>query len=105
MEIIDLIPYGRENAIDRHRLTDLMLNQGVISRDRRDANRVMQLWLHELRKSNVIISTGSGYFRPTVEEIGEVGSYIKREENRLKEINTNLIYARKLYEDMKAGRV
>lgn len=75
---IDLIPFGKENAVRRKTLA---VRTGMSDRD-------VRLRIKELRREYVIlnIQDGSGYFRPTENEREMVERYQKQEESRAKSI-------------------
>lgn len=76
MDILEYIPYGRENAVKRRYLRELL---GVSDRD-------MRRLLSEARKEVVILNLqdGEGYYRPTNRE--ELYSYILQEKARAEKI-------------------
>lgn len=77
-KIINFIPFGKENAISRHRLATLV---GC-------SDRKMRTFINQARKKNVIINSqdGRGYYRPTIKDVAAVRKFKKQEENRAKEI-------------------
>ena len=84
MNIIDFIPFGKENAITREQLSAKTgrkdrVNRELISKERRD---------HAI----VNLQNGAGYYRPTRRD--EVALYVKQEEARLKSIGWSLKGAR-----------
>lgn len=87
MNILEFIPYGRENAIKRRNLRELL---GVTDRD-------MRRLLAEARKEAVILNLqdGQGYYRPTNRE--ELYSYILQEKARAEKIIKNVNVAVKEY--------
>ena len=80
--IINYIPYGMKNAVDRYKLQELT---GRSDRDNRRA-------ISAARKQTVILSRedGGGYYRPTADEIAEIEKYIKQEKSRALTVLTNL---------------
>lgn len=105
MNVTDLIGHGQDATTSRHDLLDRCIHFGLIEADTYDPNRQLMKLLHNARKECVIISTGNGYYIPTVQEINEVQAYIRKEEHRASMVNSNLLYARKYLEDMKKGRL
>ena len=79
---INLIPYGKQNAIKRSRLADLW----------KCSDREMRQAVAKLRKDEPILNLqdGSGYFRPTQEELGEVKSFLAQEIHRAKSIQDSV---------------
>lgn len=105
--IADLVPVGRENAISRKMLTQLCVQNSLIDDSVKDKDRAMRNLLEKDRRDFVILnlSTGEGYYRPTVEDIQDLQRYIRQEESRAKASFRNLKKARALYEDFKHGRL
>lgn len=87
MDILEFIPYGRNNAIKRKELRDLC---GLNDRDMR---RAIEL----ARKETPIVnlSDGRGYYQPETRE--EITRYIMQEKSRLKSINDNIKVAIKRF--------
>lgn len=82
MNIIDFIPFGKENAITREQLR---LITGVPDRKMRDL-------ISEAREELPILNLqkGDGYYMPKADrpsEIAEVKKWLKQEGNREKSIN------------------
>ena len=71
---IDMIPYGRENAVTREQLCVLT---GM-------TDRIMRKALHELRRDYCIINlqNGRGYFRPVETDGPLVKRFLKQERAR-----------------------
>ena len=86
-EIIDLIPYGHENAISRRRLRYLT---GLDDRTVRRA-------ISELNEDgNVILNRGEGYFRYNAEtDRYYLENYLAVEKGRIKTLNRKLRKMRK----------
>lgn len=82
VDVIKLIPYGKENAISRD----------VLSAKVGCSDRTMRNLINKARRTHVIINlqNGSGYYRPTDEDIDDVLKYKLQEENRAKDIFNNL---------------
>ena len=75
MNIIEYIPYGKENAISR---VDLVSLTGC-------PDRVVRDMIHDARRERPILSrTDGGYYLPTANETREVEQFYKRESNRAK---------------------
>ncbi len=87
IDIVKYIPFGKENAISRDKL---VAATGCSDRTMRDL-------INKARKRVVIINiqNGSGYYRPTDEDKEEVLKFKKQEENRAKDIFSNLQPVRK----------
>lgn len=87
MDILEFIPYGKENAVNRHDLSQIV---GLSDRDTRRA-------IADARKTTPIInlSDGNGYYRPTNKE--ELYRYILQENARAMHILKNIQVATKEY--------
>lgn len=87
MDILEFIPYGRENAIKRQNLKDLL---GVSDRD-------MRIMIADARKKTPIINLqdGNGYYRP--KEKSELMEYIMQENARAVSIIQNVRVATEEY--------
>ena len=87
MDVLEYIPFGKENAIKRSTLRDLL---GVTDRD-------MRVLIAEARKEVPIINLqdGSGYYRPTDKE--ELYQYIMQENARAVKIIRNIKVATEEY--------
>lgn len=88
MNIIDYIPFGRENAVTR---TQLRIVTGLTDRKIRDL-------IADARRDTVILNMqdGKGYFQPNPDEINLVQAFEKQEEARLKSIGWSLKSTRKM---------
>lgn len=86
MDILDYIPYGKENAIRRG---SLVLLTGMNDRGVREA-------ISKARRNTPILNMqdGSGYYRPTKEELPELRRYVAQEEKRAKSVFYSLKSAR-----------
>ena len=104
--IIDLIPFGKENAISRKRLLQECITKGLVEDTISDPDRKMRQLIETARRDYVILncSDGAGYYRPNKEDILELRKYIRQEENRGKQTFSNITLAKKLYEDYKHER-
>lgn len=82
LNIIDLIPFGKENAVSR---SYLCMATGMTDRQMREA-------IGKARLGTVILSRddGKGYYRPTEEESIEIMQYYLRERARSKSIEDGL---------------
>lgn len=80
MDILEFIPYGRENAVKRSYLRDLL---GVTDVE-------MRRMIAEARKQVPIINLqdGQGYYRPRQKE--DLERYILQEKSRAKAILQNI---------------
>lgn len=105
--IADLIPEGRENAISRAMLTAKCVKNGLIDNKTKDKDRAMRNLVKKARIDWTILnlSDGDGYYRPTHEDLLELRRYIRQEERRGISVFKNIQNAKKLYEDLKAGRL
>ena len=74
MELLELIPRGRDNAISRQSLCVL---SGLTDRNVREE-------ISQLRRETPIISSGKGYYLPETAE--EVERWIERETRRARSI-------------------
>jgi len=84
MDLLELIPFGRENAISRARLCSLTgLN-----------DRALREKIAQLRRHHVIINdqSGRGYYR--TDNIDEIQAFVRQEEARLRSIGWSLKAAR-----------
>lgn len=88
MDIVDYIPFGRENAVTRAQLRS---RTGIDDRTIRDM-------IAAARRDTVILNMqdGKGYFRPLPEERHLVESYAKQETARLKSIGWSLKATRQM---------
>lgn len=104
--IIDLIPFGKENAISRKRLLQECITKGLVEDTISDPDRKMRQLIEKARRDYVILncSDGAGYYRPNKEDILELQKYIRQEDNRGKQTFRNLKLAKRLYEDYKHER-
>ncbi len=86
MNIVDYIPYGKENAIQRDAL---VLLTGVKDRTVRKA-------ISKARRTTPILNMqeGNGYYRPTKDDAMELRRYVAQEERRAKSIFFSLRAAR-----------
>ena len=93
IDILEYIPYGKENAITR---TTLCMITGLNDRSMRES-------INRARKRAVVInlSDGSGYYRPTDNEVTEVIRFKKQEESRAKDVFSNLQPVRKFLQNAK----
>ena len=105
--IADLIPEGRDNAVSRALPTEKCVANGLIDKNVKDKDRAMRNLVKKSRIDWTILnlSDGDGYYRPTHEDLLELRRYIRQEENRGKAVFNNIQNAKKLYEDLKAGRL
>lgn len=102
MNIIELIPYGKRNAISRQELLTECAWHGLT-----DSDRAMRRLIEDARKDNCILNlqSGRGYFRPTKEDLPELKHYVAQEHKRSMAILHNLKMANKLLEDYEHERV
>lgn len=80
MEIIELIPYGEENAVKRKWLVRRCIEKGLVDADSKDPDREMRKLIHKAREKYVILnnSDSRGYYRPNL----NAKRYCRQEENR-----------------------
>lgn len=106
ISIIDLIPFGHDNAIGHELLTVKCINYGLVP-DNSNADRATRKLLHDAKMHNAIVNIqdGSGYFRPSLKDEEIVRGYIMQEKQRIKNTARALRHTEKLYADMKAGRL
>ena len=88
MDIVDYIPFGRENAVTRAQLRS---RTGIDDRTIRDM-------IADARRDTVILNMqdGKGYFRPLPDERHLVEAYAKQETARLKSIGWSLKATRQM---------
>lgn len=55
MEIIELIPYGEENAVKRKWLVRRCIEKGLVDADSKDPDREMRKLIHKAREKYVIL--------------------------------------------------
>lgn len=93
VDIVKYIPFERENAIGR---SELAMKVGC-------SDRVMRDLINTARKREVIVNiqNGSGYYRPTKDDVGEVEQFKRQEENRAKDIFRGLQPVRKFLNGVK----
>ena len=107
IEIITLIPYGKQNAISRQSLTALCLGYSMIPDDVTDPDRYMRKLVNEARRTHAIVSTqdGQGYFQPLTSDESELAAYVNRETGRAIKIFQSIKYASALLDDMRHERL
>lgn len=105
--IADLIPEGRDNAISRVLLTEKCVANGLIDKCLKHKDRAMRNLIEKARTDWTILNRADagGYYRPTHEDLLDLRRYIQQEEKRGKSVFKNIQNAKKLYEDLKAGRL
>ena len=106
IRLIDLIPYGKDNAISRKMLVADADFMGLIPNTVRSKDRYVRKLLQEARKDNAIIcKPRGGYYIPDEEDATELAEYITKEHGRALAIHTDLVMARRILEDMEHGRL
>ena len=107
MEFVDLIPIGRDNAINRQLLTQKAVFYGLIDKNAKCPDRLMRRLLEKTRLDFIILnlSDGNGYYRPSRDDLMDLNRYIRQEESRAKATFRNLSMAKKLYADYRAERL
>ena len=108
INIIDLIPVGKENAIKREQLKRLCFQYGLIA-DVKDKDRAVRDLIGEARMEHPIInmSHGDGYYQPrkdSKEEMAELNAFIRQEERRGINSIRRVGVAKATYEDFIRGR-
>lgn len=96
MNISEYIPFGKDNAISRERLSKVT---GLSDRDLREE-------IAMARRNTVILnlSNGQGYFQPIGGKEDElVIKYYKQESSRLKRIGWSLLATRKRVREIQNG--
>jgi len=93
MNVIDFIPFGKQNAITQN---ELMMVTGL-------SDRMLREEISRLRRDVPILNMqdGKGYFRPTEDEIEDVKKYISQEERRGKSVFWSLKGAREFIKNEK----
>ena len=92
MNVINLIPEGRENAIKRE---ELSRKSGLTDRE-------MRKQIEQARLSGVIIinlQDSKGYFRPRPNEFTELARQYKQNQNRAMSILTKQKYLRRILKE------
>lgn len=102
MNISEIIPAGKQNAISRANLLSLCQHYGIAKTDRQ-----MRRLISQERANSVIISVqdGSGYFAPTKDDLSELRHYINQEHDRSISILRNLKMANNLLSDYENNRI
>ncbi len=98
MGIIDLIPEGKENAINRNLLTARCINNGLVDKRAKDPDREMRKLVEKARTDWAILNTGDGkgYYRPSKDDYAELRRFKRQQESRIKNINKGLKPIRKI---------
>ena len=106
IRLIDIIPYGKDNAISRKALVKLAEIYGLIPDGQRDKDRYVRRLIQKAREDNVIIcKPNGGYYIPDENDATELAEYIATEHGRALAIHTDLVMARRVFEDMVHGRL
>lgn len=105
IRLIDLIPYGKNNAVSRKFLVGLAEMYGLIPEGQRDKDRYVRNLIQDARKHNVIICDANGYYIPDEDDVTELSKYITKEHSRALAIHTDIKMARAVLEDMQHGRL
>lgn len=107
MELIDLIPEGRENAIGRKYLVKKCVHYGLVPGNIKDTDRAVRILIENARREHTILnlSDGKGYFRPTKDDVGCLRAYINQEDRRARQTFASVTVAKKLYADYTADRL
>lgn len=79
MNIIDYIPYGKDNAISRKLLSS------VVGMNDRDMRRLIE----KERRNHAILNVGSGYFLPLPKDKPLVERWLRQERRRSKSIDSS----------------
>lgn len=105
IRLIDLIDYGKDNAISRKMLVADADFMGLIPNTVRDKDRYVRKLIQDARKDNVIICDANGYYIPDEDDVTELSKYIVKEHSRALAIHTDIKMARAVLEDMQHGRL
>ena len=107
VNIAELIPIGRNNAISRNALIEKCVVFGLIDRNASDKDREMRRLLQKARLDCTILnlSDGNGYYIVSREDLQDLQRYIKQEDSRAKASFRNHTLATKLYDDYQSGRI
>jgi hypothetical protein len=103
--LIDLIDYGKDNAISRKMLVADADFMGLIPNTVRDKDRYVRKLIQDARKDNVIICDANGYYIPDEDDVTELSKYIVKEHSRALAIHSDLVMANRVFEDMVHGRL
>ena len=96
MDILEFIPEGKENAISRKQLVDIL----------RISDRKIRDIIAHARLTEVILSSDDGgYYIPLNTELLEVKGYLKREEARARSIYIGLNPVKKLLMNEKSKQI
>jgi hypothetical protein len=106
ISLIDLIPYGKDNAISRKMLVEKADFYGLIPNNVRSKDRYTRKLLQKAREDNVIIAKPTGgYYIPDEDDATELAVYIATEHSRALAIHSDLVMANRVFEDMVHGRL
>ena len=106
IRLIDLIPYGKDNAISRKMLVQQADFYGLIPPKVGSKDRYVRKLIQYARENNVIIAKPrGGYYIPDENDATELAEYIATEHGRALAIHTDLVMARRVFEDMVHGRL
>lgn len=96
MNLVDIIPVGKKNAISRVQLRAL---SGL-------SDRAMREQIAETRRYIPIINdqTGTGYYIPSEDDLEEAEAALKREEARAKSIFWSIRGLRKWIKEVKSKK-
>lgn len=88
MDILDCIPYGKENAVTRE---ELVRRTGL-------DDRVIRKAISHARRNDPILNlqNGAGYYRPTMQDIVELKRFVAQEEHRSSEIVSGVLSAKRM---------
>lgn len=103
--ILDLIPKGKENAINRNILTEKCILNGLIDKNVKDPDRAMRNLLGDVRGSCLVCNVGSGYFIATKEDKEELSKDINASKSRIRKQAEDIRYKEKFLEDIEKGRL
>lgn len=106
ISLIDLIPYGKGHAVPRKALVKLAEIYGLIPDGQKDKDRYVRKLIQKAREDNVIIcKPNGGYYIPDEDDATELAEYIATEHSRALAIHSDLVMARRVFEDMVHGRL
>lgn len=106
MEIIEFIPFGKENAISRPMLVAKCQQCGLVTGSNYSADVAMRELLRKARIDYVVLyNPDGGYYRPLHEDILELQRYIRMEDKRAISIFKSIKRAKALYDDWYNERI
>lgn len=99
--ILELIPYGKENAISRKMLTAKCLDEGLIPSEVTDKDRYMRQLITDTRQyAAIVYREEGGYYLPTENDIEDLRKYVQTEQKRAVAIFCSVKFAEQLLKSM-----